>query len=210
MKKTTANNRAALATVDGRSKKRPGLEEQRRRILAAAVDLFRRQGSRGISISLLCQAADVSRPTFYKCFKDKEDLIYGLYEEAVHQPVEDILLAGLASHSLDEDWIKNSLERLLDAIFDHARVAELVFMESSDPSSPAFSIVNNAFEKAADKMAAIAVENGRRKPSRIYVKAIMAACQYIVHDAIRQGLNDASRREAKAAAWKLSRGILSH
>jgi TetR/AcrR family transcriptional regulator len=208
--KTKTSKRPPRAAGDGRSKKRPGLEEQRRRILGAAVDLFRQQGSRGISISQLCAAADVSRPTFYKCFKDKEDLIYGLYAEAVHQPVDDIMLAGLASHSLDEDWIKHSLERLFDAIFDHASVAELVFMESSDPSSPAYTIVNNAFEKAADEMERIAVENGRRKPSRVYLKAIMAACQYIVHDAIRKGLDETSRSEAKAAAWKLSQGLLGH
>ena len=112
--KTKARKPPTKATADGRSKKRPGLEEQRRRILSAAVDLFRQQGSRGISISQLCTAADVSRPTFYKCFEDKEDLIYELYGEAVHQPVDDILLAGLESHSHDENWIKHTVAHKTD------------------------------------------------------------------------------------------------
>lgn len=206
MKSTLHTNKA----VDGRSKKRPGIEEQRRRLLATAVDLFRQQGSRSVSISQLCAAAGVSRPTFYKCYADKEALIYSLYEDAVNQPVGDIMLAGLANHGSDQDWIKRSLGHLFDVIFDHADIAEMVFMESSDPASPAYSIINTAFEKVADEMERIALENGRQQPSRIYLKAVMAACQYIVHDAIRKGLDESTRTEAKDAAWRLSQGILGY
>ena len=194
--------------ADGRSKKRPGLEEHRRSILAAAVELFRQRGSRAVSISEICNEADISRPTFYRCFKDKDALVYALYQEAVNQPVEEIMLSGLLSPAVDEAWIRRSLEQLLDAIFENASIAELVFVESSDPASPAYSIVNNAFEHVADAMEASIVDATGHQPSRVFLKSLMAACQWIVHDAIRKGLDGVTRTEAKAAAWQLTQAAL--
>ncbi|MEP5568869.1 MAG: TetR/AcrR family transcriptional regulator [Halioglobus sp.] len=192
---------------DGRRKKRPGLEVQRRHILEAAVDLFGKRGSRAVSISQLCAAANVSRPTFYKCFADKEALIYALYEEAVNQPVQRMLAAGMSGNESEEDGLKASLDLLFDSIFEQARYAQLVFMESNDPASPAFHIVNDAFERVAGRMMKAAVKRGREKPSRVYLKSLMAANQWIVMDAIRKGPSAKARREAKAAAWQLTRGL---
>lgn len=199
-----------LETVqDGRSKKRPGLAQQRRSLIEAAVELFAQQGSRAVSISQICSLANISRPTFYRCFKDKEALVYALYQEAVKQPVEDIMLKGLAGPKVDQDWIKASLEQLFDAIFANARFADLVFMESNDPASPAYAIVNHAFDQVADVMEQAITKNTGRKPSRVLLKSQMAACQWIVHDAIRKGLDDATRAEAKAAAWELTRSVFT-
>ena len=198
----------AAKPQDGRSKKRPGLDEHRCAIIDAAVELFSQQGSQAVSISQICSLATISRPTFYRCFKDKEALIYALYQESVNQPVEEIMLRGLAARKVDEDWIKAALDQLFDAIFDNARFAELVFMESNNPASPAYAIVNNAFEQFADAMEASMAKARRRKPSRVFLKSLMAACQWIVHDAIRKGLDEKTREEAKAAAWQLTQGAL--
>ncbi|MEZ5501200.1 MAG: TetR/AcrR family transcriptional regulator [Halioglobus sp.] len=61
-------------------RKRPGLEEQRRLILAAAVDLFSVHGSKSVCVSDICKAAGVSRDTYYRCFTDKDSLIDQLYQ----------------------------------------------------------------------------------------------------------------------------------
>lgn len=197
---------ATTKILDGRSKKRPGLNEHRCAIIDAAVELFSQQGSQAVSISQICSLANLSRPTFYRCFKDKEALIHALYQESVNQPVEEIMLRGLAEREVDEDWIKVALEQLFDAIFDNARLAELVFMESNNPASPAYAIVDNAFEHFADAMETSIAKTSRHKPSRVFLKSLMAACQWIVHDAIRTGLDESTREEAKAAAWQLTQG----
>ena len=58
-----------------KSKKRPGVEEQREIILSAAIDLFGVEGKKAVSVSRICEKAGVSRDTYYRCFDDKEALI---------------------------------------------------------------------------------------------------------------------------------------
>ena len=118
------------------------------------------------------------------------------------------MLRGLSASVVDEAWIKASLEELFDAIFEHARFAELVFMESNDPGSPAYAIVNGAFDHVADAMEVSIQKATGRRPSRVFLKSLMAACQWIVHDAIRKGLDNETRAEAKAAAWELTQRVL--
>ena len=160
-------------------------------------------------ISQICSQANISRPTFYRCFKDKDALVYALYQESVKQPVEEIMLKGLAGRRVDQHWINASLEQLFDAIFANARFAELVFMESNDPNSPAYAIVNQAFDQVADVMEQAISNNTGHKPSRVFLKSQMAACQWIVHDTMRKGLDEKSRQQAKAAAWELTQSVFA-
>ncbi len=194
---------------DGRKKKRPGMEEQKRRIVEVTVDLFIEYGSRAISISKICAHAEVSRPTFYRCFKDKDELIYSLYQDSVNKHVEEIMLKGLlATKNINREWIKEALDELIDTIFERSRLAELVFIESNDPKSPAYEIVNNAFEYLAGVLEKFLFDYAQIKPSRVFLKSIMAASQWIIHDAIRSGLSDEVRREAKNANWQLIKSVL--
>jgi len=200
---------AANDRLDGRSKKRPGLEEQRRNIINAAVDLFIEYGSNAISISQICDYAAVSRPTFYRCFKDRDELIYALYQESVNGYVEQIMLEGLnRREKYDSNWMQQALGQLFDAIFANAKMAELVFVEANDPNSPAQAIIDKAFEQAADVMAAFMKKTTGQQPSRVFLKSIMAAHQWIAHDAIRKGLTYEAILEAKAASWELVRKLI--
>jgi len=191
---------------DGRSKKRPGVEEQSAIIMQAAVALFAEAGVSPVSIAQVCHRAGVSRPTFYRCFNDKDALVSRIYEESVNAFVETFLVDVRRRESRK---LKEQLERLLDSIFGQSQLARLVFRESSDPDSPAARIIDHAFEHAADSM----LEQSRRKhgdqPSRVFLKSIMAAIQWIVQDAIRKGLTEDSRAEAKAAAFALVSKVLS-
>lgn len=183
--------------ADGRSKRRPGVEEQRDTIMAAAVELFADSGTRPVSIAQICERADVSRPTFYRCYPDKEALVAAIYDNAVNAPVEDMLLQGRLS---DTDSLEAGVGRMLDAIFEQAPLARLIFIEASDPTSPAAQIVDRAFERAAMALAGDLEKMGRPVPSRVYLKSIMAAVQWIAFDAIRKGLRARDVKEAKGAA----------
>ena len=193
---------------DGRSKKRPGLEEQKSLITRAAVELFIEQGSRSVSIAQICNHAKVSRPTFYRCFKDKEELLYNLYQYSVNDHVEKILLRANTSKQKNSDWLHAALDELLEAIFENAQWVKLVFMESSDPHSPASSIVEDAFDHASDVMEKTMKKDKAGLPSRTVLKALMAAYQWIVHDAIKKGVTDEAKMEAKRAAWELTQRAL--
>ncbi len=192
---------ASAGNADGRSKKRPGVEEQSAIITQAAVSLFAEQGVRAVSVAQVCARADVSRPTFYRCFEDKDALVSRIYEESVNHFVETFL-AG--ARLRDSEKLKHQLDELLESIFDRSELAQLVFRESSDPDSPAARIIDEAFEHAADVMT-----QGGDKHSRVYLKSVMAAVQWIVQDAIRKGLTESNRAEAKSAAFHLVSRVLS-
>ena len=192
-----------MPQADGRSKKRPGLEEQKSIIVNAAVSLFVQHGSGAISISQICSEADVSRPTFYRCFNDKDELLSHIYQFSVNEHVEQIMLAGIKTKQVDKGWVQDALFELMDAIFERSDLAELVFMESNNPTSPAYEIVNTAFENIVDVLEKSITKKTKKKPSRIFLKSTLAANQWIVHNAIRSGLSKQDKQEAKEAAWEL-------
>jgi AcrR family transcriptional regulator len=197
---------AATDTIDGRKKKRPGVEEQRQIILRGAVTLFAQSGVRSVSIAQICAYAQVSRPTFYRCFEDKDALVALIYENAVNEHVEGFLLT---THPQGANPLKANLNTLLESIFQNSELAQLVFIESSDPQSPAARIIDNAFEHAADVMTGNWSGKSGGKPSRVYLKSVMAAVQWIVQDAIRKDLTEDAKAEANHAAYTLVASALS-
>ena len=193
-------------TADGRSKKRPGVDEQREIITRAAVELFATEGVKAVSIGKICQHAGVSRPTFYRCFEDKAALLSRIYEDAVDVHTQAILFSTDIS---DLAELQQRVDEMLEAIFERARLAQLVFVESNDPSSPAFDIVERTFEKDARILARDLKKRDGQVPSPVFLKSVMAAVQWIVHDAIRKGLTPKVKREASAATCELVRRALA-
>ena len=108
---------------DGRAKRRPGVDAQRRHLLDTAIVLFAERGSRQVSINDLCAAAEVSRPTFYRCFTDKDGLVEALYREAVMGPIESIVLSSLTTRAREPGWLRRANDEMLDAIFAEAPAA---------------------------------------------------------------------------------------
>ncbi len=191
---------AAEDKIDGRSRRRPGVEQQREAIRATAVALFAREGTRSVSIARICAAAEVSRPTFYRCYADKDALVEDIYARAVATPSSDF---QLRADLRDTAALREQLDALLDALFDNADIARVIFVEASDPGSPAAQIIEAGFNRAARTLAQDLERAGATPPSTTYLKSVMAAVQWLVHDAIRKGLDARSRAEAKEAAYRL-------
>lgn len=53
----------------------PTTQPPRERILAAADDLFRRHGIRGVGVDAIAEAADTNKMTLYRHFESKDELI---------------------------------------------------------------------------------------------------------------------------------------
>ena len=98
---------ASAPSHNGR--KRPGIEEQRRHILSAAVDLFSVHGSKVVSVSDICKSAEVSRDTYYRCFTDKESLVSQLYQTSVNDHIEAVLSAWDSIKQLTPFWNSTKL-----------------------------------------------------------------------------------------------------
>lgn len=196
--------RTGAGKDDGRRKRRPGLEEQKRIIVEAAVGLFVERGSRGVSISEICAAADVSRHTYYRCFDDKSDLLAYVYEQVANQYVEQIIFSDLPKGGAVDAWMTDAIDEVVDAVFEEAAMAQFIFVEYGDPTSPAYRVISDVFDRSAERLQAWLSRHYRVRASRLFLKSIMASVQWILLETMRAGLTDKSRREAKEAAWQVA------
>lgn len=192
-----------IKVIDGRQKPRPGPEEQSRAIVDAAVSLFLKHGVRSVSIMQICDAADISRSTFYRCFDGIDDLLQYIYSISVFQPVESFMLANFKKDKSSSIDIKQTLDDLYEAIFAQGEYAELLFRESNDPNSPAFQVVNDTFDNIVTSLQQALPKTNGKKMDATFLKAILNANQWIAHNAIRKGLTKKNKQQAKDAAWQL-------
>ncbi|MGM9972583.1 MAG: TetR/AcrR family transcriptional regulator [Clostridiaceae bacterium] len=54
-----------------------------------AIDLFLEKGYNNVTINDICQACDITKPTFYKYAGSKEDLILDLYDLSINDLTKD-------------------------------------------------------------------------------------------------------------------------
>lgn len=190
--------------ADGRSKKRPGIEEQTEIITAAAIELFVELGTKNTSIAQICSKSEVSKPTFYRCFKDKDALVTNLYQHSINSHVEKLLESTLNTPISSRKSLEASLDTLFDAIFERASLAQLLFQEYSDPTSPASKIIDDAFNRIAQMLEQSFQKRSINQPSSTFLKAMMSAFQWVAYDAIKAGLTPKKVKEAKYAAHELA------
>ncbi|CAA0108549.1 Uncharacterised protein [BD1-7 clade bacterium] len=209
MTKDTANMPDTLQPCqqDGRRKKRPGVEEQQQVIVGAAIPLFLDEGTEAVSIARICKQANVSRPTFYRCFDDKGALLAAIYQQSVTHAVSEFLDDELFADAPDIQHIRLAFEQMYQAIFADADSVALLFRESANPNSAAYNIVYRAFENAADKLLGQLPQGMTPDVDKTCLMSVMAANQWIVHNAIIQGLSDDAKQTAIEAGWQLVRRL---
>jgi len=192
----------------GTGKSRPGVEEQRRLIAHAAVTLFGRQSSSVTSVSDICKAAGVSRDTFYRCFADKEALINALYQSSVNEHVLAVLNPASMNFS-DENWVEQVSEETVDAILAQSAVAQFLYLESADPKSYAHQLVHEAYDNAAQRMQQWASQEFWNSQTIEYIKSLLFATQWLVHNAILSGQTEDQVRIAKQSIKQVFYGAFA-
>lgn len=184
------------------SKRRPGVPQQRRDIIAAAVTLFAVSGSAAVSVSAICKQAGISRDTFYRCFDNKDQLVEALYSHTVRANMLAITTAQDADFT-DQQWLHRSIDEVVDAILSEHEVARFLFLESSDPASHAHTVIDSAFDSVARSMQRWCRSRYGHAPSRACFTGLLSAAQWLVHGAINQGMAPAHVKAAKRAIEEL-------
>jgi len=112
-----------METATEATPKKRRREETRERLLAAALEVFARNGYDRATVDEIVSGAGFSKGAFYVHFKTKDDLFWAMLDERVsgHQ--------NTVRESLDPaSSIDDNIRNLLTTIFD---------LESQDPSWPA-------------------------------------------------------------------------
>ncbi|MEM9256384.1 MAG: helix-turn-helix domain-containing protein [Pseudomonadota bacterium] len=183
-------------------KSRPGVAQQRRDIIAAAVRLFAVAGTAPVSVSAICQEAGVSRDTFYRCFDNKDQLVDALYSNTVSANMLAVTSSAKADFT-DEAWLRTTIDDTVDAILSQREVAQFLFLEAADPESHAHRVIGSAFDGAARSMQRWCRKRYGQAPSKACFTGLLSAAQWLVHEAINKGMKPKQVAEAKRAIEEL-------
>ncbi len=124
-------------SADGRSRKRPGLDVLREQILNAAMELFAQKNAAELSVENILQKAQVSRQTFYKCFKNKGEIldhVHDLGGQIFQERLREILSTKQATLS-PFDALDATVELLVDA----GPLGQVFYQEATRPGTAAFA-----------------------------------------------------------------------
>ena len=150
----------------------------RLRILRGAAAVFGKRGYGATAVEAILDAAGVSRRTFYKHFRSKEDVLRVLFENSVAMllaAVRDAQRMGGAP----ADRIASGVEAYIRV---HARagpLARVLLLEQFSPSSP----LAQQRDAAMDAFSALISEGftraGRTPPDPVLIHGVVAAINQI-------------------------------
>jgi AcrR family transcriptional regulator len=105
-------------------------------IIAAAGEVYAKHGYHNSSVALVLEAAGVSRPTFYRHFKDKTEVISIVVARANAQLIEQVKKRIGSGYSL-EDVVNNGIDAYFAWGHSIGKLAGAIYREIHDEQSPA-------------------------------------------------------------------------
>lgn len=175
----------------------------------AALELFLAEGVPGVTIDQIVERAGVAKGSFYRYFRDKEELVAGLLEPLAQGIGE---MFGAASTALTEAASPAEVSaayldlarRVADVIGAHPRAALLYLQESRGPGAGARAPVIRLAERVADlaeSLSAHARDHGllRDLDARVSGLVVLGAVERLLYDVL-SGRRVGAARPAEVAA----------
>ena len=120
-------------------------QRTRELIISAATEQFAREGFSSVSVEKILEVADVSRGTFYRLFKDKEEVF-----AEILRPLMAAYGAELESIDSSDPW--EIFERILTVYIQIWRDAPAAFSLSQKDSSGFFHLIEESHRPAMTHM----------------------------------------------------------
>jgi AcrR family transcriptional regulator len=104
-------------------------QERRTRLIQAALNLFGTAGYAPVSVKQVCSHAELTERYFYESFRDREDLLLGVYNDVVTtiRAETDQAIAAAAPHV--DAQLRAGLEAFIRTLTSDARMARLALIE---------------------------------------------------------------------------------
>jgi AcrR family transcriptional regulator len=112
---------------------------QRERILKAIARSCAERGYGATTIADICEAAGVSRATFYELFKDKEDCFHATMELALADAMGQII----AVYSPDKPWaamVRDAVAAFLELLARRPEFARMALIDAPSSGERAFEL----------------------------------------------------------------------
>jgi len=180
----------------------------RGQILLGAASAFGARGYAETSVEHILDAANVSRRTFYRFFRSKEDVFEQLFEAASIMFVQAIRAAAGAGGDPE-----TTLSRCLDAYLDLPQRAGPLFKvfhgEASRPGSPLYARRERVIDEIVGLLGAGYQALHGRAADTLVLRGVVAAIERIASEVIASDRADPKLiARAKAAMLQIIRGTL--
>jgi TetR/AcrR family transcriptional regulator len=178
-----SNTSSANASVEKRGKGRPPrnaaeTELIRSQIKVAAAKAFAEHGSYGLSVELITQAGAISRPTFYRYFKNTDEVLQLILREA-----NDRLIDTVVSAIRQADGPLQKLEAGLLAWRawgeETGPMLRAIFGEMHDARSPAAAHRQRVLEAIGIELNQMAISLGRAPFDPLQVETFVIGVEYL-------------------------------
>jgi AcrR family transcriptional regulator len=182
----------------------------RTQILLGAADAFGAKGYADTSVQDVLTASGVSRRTFYRFFRSKEELFEQLYEAASMLFLQS-MRSAVDLAKTPEEKLANCLDLYLRAPQTVGPVFSVLQAESSRPGTKLFARREAVLESLAELFAESFRKHKGHDIDPLIIRGIIAAQERIaLHIFHEHPGDDAAIQRARAAMLHIAEGTLAH
>jgi AcrR family transcriptional regulator len=156
----------------------PGADPVRNRILRGAGQVFGERGYGASSVEAILAAAEVSRRTFYRTFRSKEDVLRTLFDNSVHMLIRAVKRAADPRQS-PEERRASAVEAYIEVHANAGALARVLLLEQFSPGSPLAAQRNRAHATFSKLISNVAVGSGHPAPDPVLVAAVVAGINQV-------------------------------
>jgi len=192
-----------------RPRRRVGLNGQQEILRQAAIEVFAERGIEQTSVEDVLQRAQVSRQTFYRCYRNKAELV-----DAVHSLITERLRSLMASMGSGVLGAPEALSRDISLMFDHAASSGPIVCElerqAMRPESAHHVHRDRRHQIIQRFLARWARQHFDKKPSPALVRAVLLGLEQLWLEVAHTSGKRSLRVAAEKAARELVEAMLLH
>ena len=172
------NKKPTLQRRRGRPPKQDDQQSFDRLIIDAATAVCAIHGFYGTTVELILQEAGVSRPTFYRFFKNKEDVLKRMAVEINQELVNTVSLAvGNAKTVIEK--IEAGVDAYIDWGIRRGEIVRVLYNALFDPAFPIPEIRQNTFRQLTWLFMSELKETDRPAFDPLFIDAIINTVEYL-------------------------------
>ncbi len=150
----------------------------RRQILQATALVFAEHGSHGVSVELITQACQMSRPKFYRLFKNADEVLDQVLQEANDRLIE-LLVTAIRAAADPMQKVEAGLQAWRTWGEQTGPVVRAIFAEMHDIHSPAYAHRQRVLKIVAQELDQMAASLGRAPFDALQIESFVIGVEYL-------------------------------
>lgn len=172
------NQKPTLQRRRGRPPKQEDQLPFDRIIIDAAAGVCAVHGFHGTSVELILQEAGVSRPTFYRFFRNKEEVLKRMAVE-INQELVDTVSHALENAETSIEKIETGVDAYIDWGIRRGEIVRVLYIALFDPAFPIPEIRQNTFRQLTRLFMAELKEVDRPAYDPLFIDALINTVEYL-------------------------------